>query len=435
MKKVFLFLASALVCAMTMISCSKEDGAPALTNIRVEPSTVTKPVGESQQVTVTKIPVDADEPVYTWTTSDASIATVSNSGLVTITGIGSTTVTVTSGNISATVAVTGTVKGVSVKDEQGSSVGTYPFDDSSADITFSLTATVDPPNAGIKPEWSVDVSSVKVAPSADGLSAQVTITAPGAAIITVSVGTVTATYTITTSSILESAVGYWTFDDPDNLTKATKGNDLVFHYFTERDNGPIISASGPTADNKAAFVPVGAWIECLHNIAPNGSDAAKRVNEFTFMFDVMAPTTSYHTLIHAALEDMNSSLYLKSSGRVAISDTQFGDRNTANNAYAENVWYRFVFSVNFDVENSYYNYYMNGAPLVSTHQEGNTFKENVLDYWRHTLDPQGVWLFYDHPEQNGSVDDNDIYVAAIAVWDHPLTAAEVAALGMYAVDE
>jgi hypothetical protein len=153
------------------------------------------------------------------------------------------------------------------------------------------------------------------------------------------------------------------------------------------------------------------------------------------MFDVMAPNTLYHTLIHANVDDYsNSSLYLKSSGRVAISDTQFGDRNTPEGTYTSDVWYRFVFTVDFDVEGSYYNYYMNGKPIESTHQDKNLIKDNVVDYVRHTLDPKGVWLFYDHPEQNGNVDDNDLYVAAIAVWDHPLTAAEVAALGMYAVD-
>jgi hypothetical protein len=79
---------------------------------------------------------------------------------------------------------------------------------------------------------------------------------------------------------------------------------------------------------------------------------------------------------------------------------------------------------------------MNGEPLeVTNHADKSTINGNVLDHPRHTLDPNGVRLFYDHPEQNASIDDNPVYVAAIAVWDRPLTAAEVAALGMYEVDE
>jgi hypothetical protein len=274
-KAVTFKLKAVLVCGLFTTSCDKEeDGAPALTNIRVSPSSLTLPVGATQQVTVTKVPNDAEEPVYTWTSSNESVATVNASGLVTITGIGEATLTVSSGSINATVAVTGSVKSVTVQDEQGQSAGTYPFEDGSADITFALTAAVDPANAGITPKWSVDVPTVSVKPSDDGLSAQVTISGSGAAIVTVAVGATTASYVITTSSILESAVGYWTFDDPTDLTKATKGNALEFHYFPERDNGPIISAPGPTADNKTAFVPIGAWIECLHGMAPNGSDTA-----------------------------------------------------------------------------------------------------------------------------------------------------------------
>jgi hypothetical protein len=46
-------------------------------------------------------------------------------------------------------------------------------------------------------------------------------------------------------------------------------------------------------------------------------------------------------------------------------------------------------------------------------------------------------LFDAPPEDGGNsdIDDNDIYVAAIAVWDYALTDTEVAALGTLEVDE
>jgi hypothetical protein len=322
-----------------------------------------------------------------------------------------------------------------VKDDDGNSAIVHPFE-SLGEKTFTLTVTVNPANSGITPEWSVDASNVTVSPNANGLSAQVTIKGEGAAVVTVKVGSKEGTYAVSTISLLETAVGYWTFDDPDNLTKATIGEDLVFAISPERNVDPIISADGPTADNKAAFIPIGAYIKCLHGIAPNGSDTAKRVNEFTFMFDVMAPRVEYHNLIHASLETESTSLYLKSNGRVGISDNQFGDRNTPVGTYESNVWYRFVFSVKFGTENSFYNYYWNGRPLeASLHAEGNSISQDVLNNWRHTLDPREVWLFYDDPFQTNGIDDNDIYVAAIALWDHPLTTAEVAALGMFDVNK
>jgi hypothetical protein len=261
----------------------------------------------------------------------------------------------------------------------------------------------------------------------------VTIKAKGTATVTVTGGNLTATYVISTQSILESAVGYWTFDDPANLAKAAIGEDLEFNYFTVRsEDRTITSANGPTADNKAAFVPIGAWIRCFHGISPNGADTATLVNEFTFMFDVMVPDYAvYHTLIHANLGDpYNSSLYLKSGGRVGISGP---DLNTPNETVESNKWYRFVFTAKLG-ESPFYNYYWNGT-LLKENQHADLHTDNR----RHSLDPTGVWLFFDSPSEaeggqgNGSVDDNDINVAAIAVWDRALTAAEVASLGMFTV--
>jgi hypothetical protein len=155
------------------------------------------------------------------------------------------------------------------------------------------------------------------------------------------------------------------------------------------------------------------------------------------MFDVMAPNASvYHTLINANLNDnYNSSLFLKSSGRVGISDNTFNDRNTPNDTYKDDTWYRFVFTVKFSKEGGFYNFYWNGELL----QENLIQKDlDILDNARHTLDPAEVRLFYDAPPEEGgnsSVDDNDIYVAEIAIWDRALTTAEVALLGMFDIDE
>jgi hypothetical protein len=432
MKKVFLFLVSALVCGI-MTSCSDDDDSGvALTDLRVEPATVSKPVGETQLIKVTVVPDNATGVTYTWTTSNDKVATVSD-GLITITGIGEAKVTVASGTIKKDVTVTGTLKGITVKDANGAIVGTYPFTDGLDPVEFTLTATVDPATSDIKPEWSVDVNTVTVAASADGLSAKATISGEGTAVVSVTAGGVTATYTISTTSLLETAKGYWTFDNPDDLTEATIGNALEFNYFERRDNGPIIPADGPTADNKAAFVPIGAWVKCLHGLEPNGAEGATRVNEFTFMFDVKVPNYAvYHTLIHANLGDpYNSSLYLKSRGRVGISGP---DLNTPDGTVESDKWYRFIFTAKIG-ETGFYNYYWNGELL----------KENLLtsaslgtDHPRHTLDPAGVWLLFDAPPEdggNGDVDDNDIYVASIALWDYALTAAEVAALGEIEVDE
>ncbi|MDR0567054.1 MAG: Ig-like domain-containing protein, partial [Prevotellaceae bacterium] len=197
MRTKLLFLMSALACGAMAASCGNDDDGVALTGLRVSPETITKPVGETQQVTVTKVPDDAGNVTYTWTSSNEAVATVSNAGLVTITGIGAATVKVASGDISKEVPVTGTAKSLTVTDADSSSAGTYPFADE--DIVFTLTAAVDP--AGTALTWAVDVQTVTVTPSADGLTATVTIKAKGTATVTVTGGNLTATYVISTQSI------------------------------------------------------------------------------------------------------------------------------------------------------------------------------------------------------------------------------------------
>ncbi|GGL55914.1 major tail protein [Sporolactobacillus putidus] len=80
----------------------------AVTSIAVAPTTVSLAVGGTQQLTPTILPVDANQAV-TYSTSDASKATVTGNGLVTGVAIGSATITVKSNedpSKTATVSVT-----------------------------------------------------------------------------------------------------------------------------------------------------------------------------------------------------------------------------------------------------------------------------------------------------------------------------------------
>ena len=440
---------SALACGVMAASCGEDDeSAVALTGLRVSPDTVAKAVGETQQLTVTKVPDNAADAACTWTSSNESVATVSNAGLVTIAAIGTATVTVASGDISAKVTVTGTAKSLTVADADGRNAGMYPFADE--DITFTLTAAVDP--AGTALTWSASAQNVTVTPSADGLTATVTITDAGNATVTVAGGNLTATYTISTQTVLESAVGYWTFDDPDNLLAATYGEAVLELGGWDDATTPIAPSDGPAADNGAINIPRFNYLNCFHGIAPNGPEGATNVNEYTIMFDVMEEDASkYHALINCEV-DANlkqtdeAGMYLKSGGR--IGSGHIGD--SPNGTTENGKWYRIVFSVKIAAEakrdpepdgalvDGYYNYYLNGELL----------KENAyttVDQSRTTLRPYGVSFFGDSRpigKSNGidegvagdgyDFGDDGLHVAAIAIWDHPLTTAEIASLGGFA---
>jgi hypothetical protein len=80
--------------------------APALTGIDATPATVSKVVGQTQQIAVAPLPSGATLPARTFSTSDATKATVSASGLITAVAAGTATITVTAGGFTDTVVVT-----------------------------------------------------------------------------------------------------------------------------------------------------------------------------------------------------------------------------------------------------------------------------------------------------------------------------------------
>ncbi|MEN4767329.1 Ig-like domain-containing protein [Duffyella gerundensis] len=93
--------------ASTIQVTDSDDVVPA-TGVTVTPATTSIVVGANRQLTGTVNPADATDKSGTWTTSDATKATVNNVGLVTGVAAGTATITFTSrdGGFTGTTAVT-----------------------------------------------------------------------------------------------------------------------------------------------------------------------------------------------------------------------------------------------------------------------------------------------------------------------------------------
>ena len=66
-----------------------------VSSVSVAPTTLSLTVGNTSQLTATVLPGDAANKSVTWSTSNSAVATVSNTGLVTAAGAGNATITVT----------------------------------------------------------------------------------------------------------------------------------------------------------------------------------------------------------------------------------------------------------------------------------------------------------------------------------------------------
>ena len=91
----------------------------AVTSVTLNKTELTLTEGEAETLTATVKPDDATDKTVTWTTSDASIATVDASGKVTAVKAGTATITARAGDQSASCMVTVKQKGVDGGDPEG----------------------------------------------------------------------------------------------------------------------------------------------------------------------------------------------------------------------------------------------------------------------------------------------------------------------------
>ena len=174
-------------------------GVVEVSSINFDKTGVSLKVGETVTLTATVKPDDATDKIVTWSTSDASVATVSD-GVVTAIKLGSATIRAKAGDKEATCVIT----------VEATPVTSVTLDQTSASLkvgeTVSLTATVKPDDATDKSvTWSSSNTSVATVSS----TGVVTAKSAGSAIITVTTkdGSKTATCSVTVKAKTVSVTG------------------------------------------------------------------------------------------------------------------------------------------------------------------------------------------------------------------------------------
>jgi uncharacterized protein YjdB len=168
----------------------------AVASVSVSPTTASLTTGATQQITAT--PRDAQGNALTgravtWASGNTQVATVTQAGLITAVGPGSTTVTATSEGKVGTVAVTVTAPATGSVGVTPSSAGVF------VGATTTLTATVVDVNGATIAGASVAWSSDKPLTASVSQAGVVTGLLPGTATITAASGGKSGTATITVS--------------------------------------------------------------------------------------------------------------------------------------------------------------------------------------------------------------------------------------------
>lgn len=99
MKKLICWaMAAILVCGTSVfMSCSNDDDVTLL-SIKLNKSTLSLTVGQTETLTATISPSDAVDKDYTWSSNSTDVATVDANGKVTAVAVGTATISATANN-------------------------------------------------------------------------------------------------------------------------------------------------------------------------------------------------------------------------------------------------------------------------------------------------------------------------------------------------
>lgn len=162
-------------------------------SVSLDPATVSLIEGQSTQLTATVLPENATSQTVSWSSSNESVATVDQHGLVQAMSVGSAYITATADEQSATCQVTVSKLVVPVTSVSLS----QPFLTLEEGQSATLVATVSPENATDKTvTWSSSNTAI-ASVSQDGLVSAIT---PGSATITAKAGDITATCLVSISA-------------------------------------------------------------------------------------------------------------------------------------------------------------------------------------------------------------------------------------------
>jgi len=194
--------------------------------------------------------------------------------------------------------------------------------------------------------------------------------------------------------------GLWEFDDPDNLTLATIGPELVLV-------GNDSAVAGPTEADGAVHLSYDGYYEVTNPIDT-------LVSEYSFVFDFRIDELVWQCFYQTDIANTNEGdCWIDESGAIGVWDSPVDGYKVSGLKVGH--WHRLVTTVS--QENSVVNYYLDGIPF---------FKSDPKELHPRFILREKILFFTDGDEYDGPIN-----IAQIQLYNKALSDAEVIAMGGY----
>ncbi|MGW9685792.1 hypothetical protein [Flagellimonas sp. 2504JD1-5] len=187
-------------------------------------------------------------------------------------------------------------------------------------------------------------------------------------------------------------IGYWRFNDANNLLGASRGNDLALGGAASHS-----ASSGVDGNDGAAHLDIGTWYDVDHGMPASGGD---RVNEYTMIWDVKVATADlgkYICLLQFnTANDTDGAVYIHPNAGFWFNG---GPGGHAEGTIKGDTWHRIAMTVN--------------APEVVFYVDGvEIYKDEVLATPDGTfsLDPSKFIILGENSSNDGNGEDNPISI-------------------------
>ena len=203
------------------------------------------------------------------------------------------------------------------------------------------------------------------------------------------------------ADLSQNLVGYWRFDNPNNLLQASIGNDLILNGAASHS-----AVTGVNAEDGAALLDVGTYYDIDHGMPASGG---AKVNAFTMVWDVKISSADfgkYLGLLQCNIaNDSDGAVYINPDGGFWFNGGNFDYNGTIK----PDTWHRIVLTVD--------------APEVKLYVDGvliNYEEELATPDGQYTLDPSKFSIFADNSSNAGNNEDIPVSISEFMLFDAAL---------------